>query len=90
MALLRRAVLRWKYSVSGDQKGVDPWSVPLNEYDIKVAETVVVAGGRLNNSSVSEDGKFPIIISPESPVAISIIRSIHLQMGHGGREQVLS
>ena len=129
VAVLRRTVLGWKYSVSGDQKGVDPRSVPLNASDIKAAEMVVLrwsqqvhypeeikslkagsrlkqgklarlspvlvqdvlrVGGRLKNSSVSEDTKFPIIISPESPVAESIIRSIHLQMGHGGREQVLS
>ena len=129
MALLRCAVLGWKYSVSGDQKGVDPQSVPLNASDIKAAEMVVLwwshkvhyseeikslkagsglkqdrlarlspvlvqdvlrVGGHLKDSSVSEDTKFPIIISPESPVAESIIRSIPLQMGHGGREQVLS
>ena len=55
-----------------------------------LVQDVLRVGGRLKNSSVSEDTKFPIIISPESPVAESIIRSIHLQMGHGGREQVLS
>ena len=42
MALLRGSVLGWKYSVSGDQKGVDPQSVPLNASDIKVAEMVVL------------------------------------------------
>ena len=42
MALLRRAVLGWKYSVSGDQKGVDPQSVPLNAFDIKADEMVVL------------------------------------------------
>ena len=42
VALLHRAVLGWKYSVSGDQKGVDPRSVPLNASDIKAAEMVVL------------------------------------------------
>ena len=60
---------------------------PLNPV---LVDDVLRVGGRVKNAPVSESCKFPVIISPDSPIAALIIRDIHQKVGHGGRERVLA
>ena len=60
---------------------------PLNPV---LVDDVLRVGGRVKYAPVSESCKFPVIISPDSPIAALIIRDIHQKVGHGGRERVLA
>ena len=62
----------------------------LASLDPYLVDGVLQVGGRIQNAPVSDDLKHPILVPQDSPVAELIIRDIHKQVGHGGREQVLS
>lgn len=47
-------------------------------------------GGRLRRANLPEHTKHPILIHHKSPVTHMIIRGIHGQLGHAGRNHVLS
>ncbi|XP_049323488.1 uncharacterized protein LOC125783001 [Astyanax mexicanus] len=47
-------------------------------------------GGRLCNAAMPEEIKHPIILSKDQHVSKLILKHIHEQVGHGGRNQVLS
>ncbi len=47
-------------------------------------------GGRLNKSSMPEETKHPVILSKDQHVSSLILKHIHEQLSHGGRNQVLS
>ncbi|KAI8487256.1 hypothetical protein Bbelb_350540 [Branchiostoma belcheri] len=47
-------------------------------------------GGRLDMSSLSEEERHPIILPKESAVTLRIIRSIHEDVGHLGRNYVIA
>ncbi|XP_043218671.1 uncharacterized protein LOC122380002 [Amphibalanus amphitrite] len=47
-------------------------------------------GGRLRNSSLPDAAKFPIILPNKSKVTELLIQKVHIEIGHGGREHVLS
>ena len=47
-------------------------------------------GGRLNKAAIPEDNKHPLILSKDQHISDLILRHIHLQLGHGGRNHVLS
>lgn len=47
-------------------------------------------GGRLNKSSMPEDTKHPLLLAKDQHISGLILRHIHEQLGHGGRNHVLS
>ena len=46
---------------------------------------VLRVGGRLQNSNVPFDFKYPIILSPNHPVSTLVIQHYHIQVAHQGR-----
>lgn len=51
---------------------------------------VLRVGGRLNRSSMPEDTKHPLLLAKDQHVPTLILRHIHEQLGHGGKNHVLS
>ena len=51
---------------------------------------MIRVGGRLANADIEEESKHPIILSKESPVSKLLVTWTHKQLGHSGREHVLS
>ena len=51
---------------------------------------VLRVGGRLSKSALPEETKRPVILSKDQHVSTLILQHIHLQLGHGGRNHMLS
>ena len=47
-------------------------------------------GGRLNRLAMPEEAKHPIILSKDLHISTLLLRHIHEQLGHGGRNHMLS
>jgi len=47
-------------------------------------------GGRLRNSTLPYDSRHPVLLPGTSPTVESLIRETHVQLGHLGRETMLS
>lgn len=55
-----------------------------------VLEGGLLRVGRLNKAAIPEDVKHPLILSKDQHIADLILHHVHLQLGHGGRNHVLS
>ena len=55
-----------------------------------LVDGILRVGGRIKNAPVTDDTKHPVILPADSPVSRLIIKKIHVETGHGGRDQVLS
>ncbi|KAL2077938.1 hypothetical protein ACEWY4_025623 [Coilia grayii] len=53
-------------------------------------EGVLRVGGRLSRAVMSEDSKHPAIVAKDLPIANLILQHIHKEVGHGGRNHILS
>lgn len=53
-------------------------------------EGVLRVGGRLSKAAMPEESKHPAIIGKDFHISDLIVRQIHLEVGHGGRNHVLS
>lgn len=51
---------------------------------------LVRVGGRLAKASLPEETKHPLILSKEQHISTLILRHVHQQVGHGGRNHTLS
>lgn len=51
---------------------------------------ILRVGGRLSRSSMPEETKHPVILAKDLHVSTLILRHIHQQLAHGGRNHVLS
>lgn len=51
---------------------------------------IVRVGGRLSRANIMEEMKYPILLPYKSHVTTLIVRRIHIQLGHSGRNHVLS
>lgn len=51
---------------------------------------VLRVGGRLRSANLSDAAKCPIVLPKGQHVTILIIRSVHVRLGHAGRNHVLS
>lgn len=51
---------------------------------------VLRVGGRLSRSSMPVEAKHPIILAKNSHIAALLLRHIHHEVGHGGRNHMLS
>ena len=62
----------------------------LARLDPRLVDGLIRVGGRLTNSSLSEDAKHPIVLPKRHHVVDLIVQQTHEQAGHAGREHVLS
>ncbi|KAL4009002.1 hypothetical protein ACER0C_002854 [Sarotherodon galilaeus] len=53
-------------------------------------DDVLRVGGRLSRAVMSEDSKHPVIIAKELHISNLILQHIHKEVGHGGRNHILS
>lgn len=53
-------------------------------------DKILRVGGRLSRSSMPEESKHPAILAKDHPVSHLILRSIHSDVGHSGRNHMLS
>lgn len=53
-------------------------------------DKILRVGGRLSRSSMPEEAKHPAILAKDHPVSHLILRSIHADVGHSGRNHMLS
>lgn len=51
---------------------------------------ILRVGGRLGRAALPEDAKHPAILTKELHVSDILLRHIHRQVGHGGRNYMLS
>ncbi|KAK0131196.1 hypothetical protein N1851_034101 [Merluccius polli] len=58
--------------------------------DPVLKDGVLRVGGRLNRAAMPEEAKRPIILPKDLHISTLILRHIHEQLGHGGRNHVLS
>ena len=55
-----------------------------------MVDGILRVGGRIRNAPVPEDLRYPAILPADSPVSTLLVQNIHEEVGHGGRQQVLS
>lgn len=58
--------------------------------DPMLHDGVLLVGGRLGKSAMPSERKHPILLSKNQHVSHLILSDIHKQLGHGGRNQMLS
>ncbi|KAL3967647.1 phylloquinone omega-hydroxylase/docosahexaenoic acid omega-hydroxylase [Sarotherodon galilaeus] len=63
---------------------------PLCQLSPVVQDGILRVGGRLSRSSMQEEIKHPAILAKDQHIATLILRSAHEDLGHGGRNHVLS
>lgn len=62
----------------------------IHRLDPRLDDGLLRVGGRLTKSSLPESIKHPLILSKDQNVATLILRHIHQQQGHSGRNHTLS
>lgn len=62
----------------------------LYKLDPVLDEGLLRVGGRLNRLAMPEEVKHPIILSIDLHISTLLLRHIHKQLGHGGRNHMLS
>ena len=62
----------------------------LYKLDPMLDDGILRVGGRLDNAALSAESKHPVILSKDMHVATLILRYIHDQLGHAGRNHMLS
>jgi len=67
-----------------------PRSSSLLKLDPVLEGGLLRVGGRLKRAAIPEDIKHPLILSKDQHISDLILRHVHLQLGHGGRNHVLS
>ncbi|XP_062415351.1 uncharacterized protein LOC134107519 [Pungitius pungitius] len=67
-----------------------PRSSSILKLDPVLKGGLLRVGGRLNKAAIPEDVKHPLILSKDQHISDLILHHVHLQLGHGGRNHVLS
>ena len=91
-------VVRWSQMLSfpkeitllSTENGCLPKSSRLTPLNPILKEGLLRVGGRIQRAPVSDEMKFPLILSSDSPVSSLLVKDIHEKTGHGGKDQVLS
>ena len=65
-------------------------SSPLYKLDPVMEDGILRVGGRLDRSAMPQKSKHPIILSKNMHISSLILRQIHENVGHNGRNHVLS
>ena len=65
---------------------------PSNIYklDPVLQDGLLRVGGRLRKASMPAEIKHPIILSKDQPISKLVLQHIHRQVGHAGRNHMLS
>ena len=63
---------------------------PLRHLDPELQDGLLKVGGRLRNANIPENSKHQLILPKDHHVSKLIIRHIHQQVGHQGRNHVLA
>ena len=63
---------------------------PLYRLSPVIQDGILRVGGRLNRSAMQEESKHPVILAKDSHITPLILRSVHEELGHSGRNHVLS
>ncbi|XP_053274096.1 uncharacterized protein LOC128436341 [Pleuronectes platessa] len=63
---------------------------PLYRLDPVMDNGILRVGGRLDKSALPTESKHPVILSKDLHVSVLILRHIHHQLGHAGRNYMLS
>ena len=63
---------------------------PLYKLDPDVKYGVISVGGRLENPPVSYSAKHPIVLSKNSILSTLVLKDVHRQVGHLGKNTMLS
>lgn len=87
------AILRYvqSQSICKGMTGGTGRSGSTSKLDPKLSETgVVVVGGRLRNAPLQDSAKHPVMLPGKCHVVTLIVRKIHEDSGHAGREHVLA
>ena len=53
-------------------------------------DNLIRVGGRIDNSDLSHDSKYPVILTKNMPVSELILKDFHVKFGHAGRQFVLT
>ena len=94
-----KIIVRWVQNrsfpeeISCLQSGEDsflPQSNRLAPLSPILVDGILRVGSRIKNAPVTDYTKHPVILPADSPVSPLIIQKIHIETGHGGRDQVLS
>ncbi|XP_014828361.1 PREDICTED: uncharacterized protein LOC106907277 isoform X2 [Poecilia mexicana] len=67
-----------------------PRSSPIYKLDPVLQDGLLRVGGRLSKAAIPENIKHPLILAKDQHISYLILRHFHLQLGHGGRNHVLS
>lgn len=65
-------------------------SSPLFRLCPVLMDGVLRVGGRLSRADMSEDAKHPLILAKDFHISDLLLRHIHQEVGHGGRNYMLS
>lgn len=71
-------------------KGCLPSSSPLHCLDPIIEAGLICVGGRLNNSTLSQELKHPVILPKDCHITSLILAHYHAQICHQGRSQTLA
>lgn len=63
---------------------------PISKLDPVLEHGLLRVGGRLSKAAMPEETKHPVILSKDQHVSALLLKYIHEQIGHGGRNHVLS
>lgn len=63
---------------------------PLYRLDPVMDDGILRVGGRLGRAAMPAESKHPVILSKDLHVSILILRHIHHQLGHAGRNHILA
>ena len=91
-------VVRWSQMLSfpkeitllSTENGCLPKSSRFTPLNPILKEGLLRVGGCIQRAPVSDEMKFPLILSSDSPVSSLLVKDIHEKTGHGGKDQVLS
>lgn len=62
----------------------------IYKLDPMVKSGLLRVGGRLSKAVISDDMKHPVIVAKDQPISTLILNHIHEQLGHCGRNHLLS
>ncbi len=77
-------------AVLSSGKGEVKKNSPIYKLDPILEDGLLRVGGRLSRAAMSEESKHPVILAKDLHISTLILKYIHEQVGHGGRNHVLS
>lgn len=79
-----------EFAVLTSGKGEVKRESSIYKLDPILKDGLLRVGGRLRRAAISEESKHPIILAKDLHISTLILKHIHEQLGHGGRNHVIS